>query len=74
MLFFPEQKFNVQYLLTVLRSGKQTPTRPISPLFTWFIRAIFTVTVVIVHLLKWDHLRPINAQKGLPLPVEALVC
>lgn len=42
--------------------------------FTWFIRAIVTVTVVIVHLLKGDDFGPIDAQEGFPLPVEPLIC
>lgn len=41
---------------------------------TWFIGAVFTVTVVVVHLLKGDDFGPIDAQEGLPLPVEPLVC
>lgn len=42
--------------------------------FTWFIGAILAVAVVIIHLLKGDDLRTINAQEGLPLPVEPLIC
>ena len=46
---------------------------PLSQLLTWFIWAIFTVAIVIIHLLKGDDLWPIDAQKGLPLPVEPFV-
>lgn len=54
--------------------GKHTPTHPLSWRFTWFIGAILTVTVVIIHLLKREDLRAIDAQKGLPLSVEPFVC
>ena len=41
---------------------------------TWLIRTIVAVTVVIVDLLEEDHLRAIDAQERLPLPVEAFIC
>ena len=57
--------------------GPSLTTGPLSETstqLTRLVRTVVTVAVVIVHLLKEDHLRAIDAQERLPLPVEALIC
>ena len=53
----------------ITKQISETSTR-----LTWFIRTVIAVAVVIVHLLEEDHLRAIDAQERLSLPVEALIC
>lgn len=41
-------------MVNMAKTADDTHNTGKTKFFTWFIRAIFTVAVIIIHLLKWD--------------------